>query len=99
MTIRDITDLIPAENPSDDNNMPHAAISHASQWLSATVVYACKHHCIAQGRKDGRLAGLNQIIPALSFLELSLGLAGLGQVCGHAHELVRKNEMCGVRYW
>lgn len=53
MTIHDITDLIPVENSSDDNNMPHAAISHASQWLSATVrLQASLYRTGQEGRKD-----------------------------------------------
>lgn len=98
VTIHDITYIIPAGDPSDDNNMPHAAISRASQWLSAT---ACKHHCIAQGRKEGRNGWLNQITPVVNFLagwkegELSLGLGGSGQVCGHTHELARSMGCVG----
>lgn len=53
VTIHDITCIIPAGDPSDDNNMPHAAISRASQWFSATVrLQASLYRTRQEGRTE-----------------------------------------------
>jgi len=98
VTIHDITCIIPAGDPSDDNNMPHAAISRASQWLSATVRLQAS---LYRTRQEGRTEWVDQITPVVNFLagwkegELSLGLGGSGQVCGHTHELARSMGCVG----